>query len=72
MNKIINEYQGLISSPQQFLLFCFSSTVCLNDFNHVESVILPLGKSAIINNAEEHVTSQREMTSPRVRGPLQS
>lgn len=72
MNKIINELQSSISSAQQFLLFCFSSTICLNDLNHVESVILPLGKSAIISNIEEHVTSQREMTSPRVCGPLQS
>lgn len=44
----------------QFLLLYFSSIIWLNDFNHVDSVFLPLGKNAILGNMEEDV-GPREM-----------
>lgn len=61
INKIMN-FRDLFQIPLLFLLLYFSSTICMSDFNHVESAVLPLGKNAIINNIKEDL-SQREMTS---------
>lgn len=50
-------FRALFQVSQQFQLFYFSSTICLNDFNHVESVLLPLRQNAIISNVEEDITA---------------